>query len=225
MSDLSASPPAARRREPPAELIAELEGVGVAAGSYDFEPLDAMRRTIARRTTEAFRDVPHFSLTSRIEADALIAARADPLAAGDPRPSLNDMMIKAAALALIEVGAVNASYTAKGLIRHRRADIAVAVATDGGLVTPIVRGAEAKSLAAISVEMRDLVERAKIKRLQPHEYTGGGFSISNLGMFGVTSFTSILNPPQGAILSLGAAETQFVFDGAEPGSPRCCTPP
>ena len=202
---------ATSRREPPEELAQELETLGSEAGSYEFQPLSAMRRAIARRTTESFRDIPHFSLLAKVEVDALSSRRHAFNRETSARTSLNDWIIKAAALALQRAPAANASFTAKGLIFHRHSDIAVAVATESGLVTPIVRRAEQKSLEEISAEMRELAKRAREKRLAHTEYTGGTFSISNLGMFGVTSFSSVLNPPQGCILSVGEAAKQHVF--------------
>lgn len=208
---------AATDRAPPEELIRELEAMGIPAQSYRFQPLDAVRRTIARRMTESFRDVPHFPLLAKIEVDALLRRRqALNAGAGGARISFNDLVIKAAALALKASPAANASYTPKGLIFHNHADIAVAVAIEGGLVTPIIRRAEEKSLAEISAEMKDLALRGRAKRLQRDEYFGGTFSISNLGMFGVASFGSVLNPPQGCILSVGEPERQYRFRGDEP---------
>lgn len=200
----------------PDELVAQLEQQGIAPGSYRFQPLDLMRKAIARRMTESFRDVPHFALLGKIEADALLAARMRLNAQGRGRISLNDLLIKAAGLALARFPAANASYTERGLIFHRHADIAVAVAMEGGLVTPILRQAEVKDVWQISTEMKDLAARGRAKRLLPPEYTGGTFSISNLGMYGVASFGSILNPPQGCILSIGQAEKQYRFRGDDP---------
>ena len=211
------APAAPARREPPAELVQELEAAGIPPGSYDFQPLDAVRRTIARRMTDSFRDVPHFPLQAKIEVDALLRRRAEINAAGgESRISLNDMIIKASALALKRFPAANASYTPRGLVFHHHADIAVAVAIEGGLITPIVRAAEDKSLADISREMKDLAARGRNKRLMPNEYFGGTFSISNLGMFGISSFGSVLNPPQGCILSIGEPEKQYRFRGDDP---------
>ena len=203
-------------KPPPEALVARLEQLGVAPGTYRFQPMDLMRRAIARRTSSATREAPHFSLLAKVEADALIAARAELNAGGGKRVSLNDLLIKAAALALKAVPEVNASYTDEGLVFHDHADIAVAVAMPGGLIMPIIRGAETKTVQEISVEMRDLAARGRAKRLAPAEYTGGTFAISNLGMYGITSFGSILSPPHGAVLSVGQAERQFRFRGDEP---------
>ncbi len=190
-----------------------LEQMGVQPGSYDLVPLDGMRRTIARRMTESFRDTPHFPLTVDLEIDRLLKARADindRFRDQGVKVSVNDFVIRASALALKMVPASNASYTPDGLALHHHADIAVAVAIDGGLITPIIRQAEYKGLAAISQEMRDLAERARQRRLKPEEYLGGTFSISNLGMMGIKSFASILNEPHGMIMSVGAGEQRPV---------------
>lgn len=200
----------------PEARVAELEELGFPAGSYRFQPIDAVRRTIARRMTDSFRDVPHFALTIGLEVDALIQARRTfngRLPDDAAKPSLNDFLIKAAAQALKAAPAANASFTPEGLIFHEHADIAFAVAIEGGLITPIVRAVETKSLTEIAAETKDLAARARNRRLKIDEYTGGTFTISNLGMFEVRSFTSILNPPQGCILSVGAAEARPVYRG------------
>jgi pyruvate dehydrogenase E2 component (dihydrolipoamide acetyltransferase) len=175
-----------------------------------------MRRTVARRLTESFRDIPHFPLDVDIEIDALLATRTSinaMLAAEGAKVSVNDMVIKAAAVALRRVPDANASFSPEGIAYHHHADIAVAVAIDGGLITPIVRAAETKGVAQIAGEMKDLAERARNRKLKPEEYLGGTFSISNLGMFGIRSFSSIINPPQGAILSVGVGERRAVVRG------------
>jgi pyruvate dehydrogenase E2 component (dihydrolipoamide acetyltransferase) len=212
----AAAGPAAPPERPPAART--LEQMGIAPGSYDLVPLDGMKKTIARRMTESFRDVPHFPLTLDIEIDALLAARArinEGLAASGIKVSVNDMVIKAAASALMRVPAANASYTPDGLAMHHHADIAMAVAIDGGLITPIIRAAEGKGVARIAQESKDLAERARSRKLKPEEFQGGTFSISNLGMFGIKSFASIINEPQGAILSVGAGEKRPVVRGEE----------
>ncbi len=195
---------------------ASLEEMGIAPGSYDLVPLDGMKKTVARRMTASFRDVPHFPLTISVEIDALIAARGriNALLEKDGiKVSINDMVIKAAATALMRVPQANASYTPDGIAMHHDADIAVAVAIDGGLITPIVRAAQAKGLARIATEMKDLAERARTRKLKPQEFQGGTFSVSNLGMMGISSFASIINEPQGAILSVGAGERRPVARG------------
>ena len=190
-----------------------LEQQGIRAGSYDLVPLDLMRKTIAKRMTESFRDVPHFPLTIDIEIDALLKARGDinkRFADNGVKISVNDMCIKAAALALKLVPEANASYTPDGIAQHHHADIAVAVAIPGGLITPIVWQAETKGLAQISHEMADLAERARNKKLKPEEFQGGTFSISNMGMLGIKNFASIINEPHGMIMSIGAGEKRPV---------------
>jgi pyruvate dehydrogenase E2 component (dihydrolipoamide acetyltransferase) len=186
-----------------------LEQMGVPPGTYDLVPLDMMRKTIARRMTESFRDIPHFPLTIDLEIDKLLKARGEinaRFADMGVKISVNDIIIKACALALMRVPESNASYTPDGIAMHHHADVAVAVAIDGGLITPIIRQAEHKGLAAISAEMADLAQRARDRKLKPHEYQGGTFSLSNLGMMGIKSFASILNEPHGMIMSVGAGE-------------------
>jgi pyruvate dehydrogenase E2 component (dihydrolipoamide acetyltransferase) len=190
-----------------------LESHGIRASSYDLVPLDLMRKTIARRMTDSFRDVPHFPLNIDLEIDALLKARGEiNKRFGDKgvKISVNDMCIKAAALALKLVPEANASYTPDGIALHHHADIAVAVAIPGGLITPIIWAAETKGLAQISHEMADLAERARTKKLKPEEFQGGTFSISNMGMMGIKSFASIINEPHGMIMSIGAGEKRPV---------------
>ncbi len=208
-----AAAPAAEPRK-----VQSLEQMGIPAGSYDLVPLDGMRKVIARRMTESFRDIPHFPLTVDIELDNLLAARTKINTALESRGvkvSVNDMIIKAVALALKAVPEANASYTPEGIAMHKNADIAVAVAIDGGLITPIVRKAELKTLAEISSEMKDLAQRARDRKLKPEEFQGGTFSVSNLGMFGIKTFTSILNEPQGCIMSVGAGEPRPVVKNGQ----------
>ncbi len=190
-----------------------LEQMGVRPGSYDLVPLDLMRKTIAKRMTESFRDVPHFPLTIDIEIDGLLKARGEinkRFADNGVKVSVNDMCIKAAALALKMVPEANASYTPEGIAMHHHADIAVAVAIPHGLITPIIWAAETKGLAQISHEMADLADRARNKKLKPEEYQGGTFSLSNMGMMGVKHFASIINEPHGMIMSIGAGEKRPV---------------
>ncbi|HWA00805.1 MAG TPA: pyruvate dehydrogenase complex dihydrolipoamide acetyltransferase [Caulobacterales bacterium] len=203
----------AEQAPPPAHPRPTLEQLGIPPSSYDLVPLDLMRKTIAKRMTDSFRDVPHFPLTIDIEIDALLKARADiNKRFGDSgvKVSVNDMCIKAAALALKMVPESNASYTPEGIAMHHHADIAVAVAIPHGLITPIIRAAETKGLAQISAEMADLAQRARDKKLKLEEFQGGTFSISNMGMMGVKSFASIINEPHGMIMSVGAGEKRPV---------------
>ena len=215
---LPVAPTPAPSAPPTLAPASSLESQGISPGSYDLVPLDGMRRTVARRLTDSFRDIPHFPLSIDLEVDALIAARAQINAALEKtgaKVSLNDMLIKTVAVALKRVPEANASYTPDGIALHHHADIAVAVAVEGGLITPIVRAAETKGLAQIASETRDLAERARARKLKPEEFQGGTFTVSNLGMFGIRSFSSIINPPQGAILSVGAAEKRPVARGDE----------
>jgi pyruvate dehydrogenase E2 component (dihydrolipoamide acetyltransferase) len=201
----------------PARQAQSLEQQGIAPGSYDLIPLDGMRKTIARRMTDSFRDVPHFPLTIDVEIDALLAARVKinaMLEKDGVKVSVNDLVIKAVATALRRVPEANASYTPDGIAMHHHADIAMAVAIDGGLITPIIRAAETKGLAQIATEAKDLAARARDKKLKPEEFQGGTFSISNMGMMGIKSFASIINEPQGCIMSVGAGEQRpVVRDG------------
>ncbi len=190
--------------------------MGIPDGSYDLIPLDGMRKTVARRLTDSFRDVPHFPLNMDLEIDSLLAARAKINAMLEPqgvKVSVNDLVIKAAAIALKQVPEANASYSAEGIAMHHHADIAMAVALEHGLITPIIRNAELKGLAQIATEAKDLAARARSRKLKPEEYQGGTFSVSNLGMFGIRSFASIINEPQGAILSVGVGEKRPVVRG------------
>jgi pyruvate dehydrogenase E2 component (dihydrolipoamide acetyltransferase) len=194
-----------------------LTKLGVPAGSYDLEPLDGMRRVIAKRLSESNNNVPDFPLTIDCEIDALLKLRKElnSQAPEGVKVSVNDMLIRASALALKQVPDANASFTPDGIARHHNADVAVAVAIDGGLITPIVHQAENKGLSVISTEMKDLASRARERKLKPHEYQGGTFSISNLGMMGIREFGSIINEPHGMILSVGAGGPRpVVKDGA-----------
>ncbi|MFN7746440.1 pyruvate dehydrogenase complex dihydrolipoamide acetyltransferase [Aquidulcibacter sp.] len=209
----SAAPAAPTPTPAPASAPRAPSPLPYADGSYDVLPLDGMRRTIARRMTESFRDVPHFPLNIDLEIDKLLELRKQLNqvgAAQNAKVSVNDLVIKAAALACKRVPAANASYTSDGILIHHHADIAVAVAIDGGLITPVIRKAETKGLAAISDEMKSLADKARNRKLMPEDYAGGTFSISNLGMMGIKSFMSIINEPQGCILSVGAGEQRPV---------------
>ena len=179
---------------------------------YEEVPLDSMRRTIAKRLIEAKQTIPHFYLTADMDAGRLLAMREEANAAApkdkDDQPafklSLNDFIIKAWAAALQRVPAANAVWAEDRILRFQHSDIGVAVAIEGGLITPVIRNAEAKSLTAISAEMRDLAERARVRKLKPNEYQGGASAISNLGMYGVREFSAIINPPHATILAVGA---------------------
>ena len=209
----SASAPAAEARK-----VQSLAQMGIPDGSYDLIPLDGMRKAIARRLTDSFRDVPHFPLTIDCEIDGLLAARAKVnalLEKDGVKVSVNDFVLKASAMALKAVPEANASYSPEGIAMHHNADVAMAVAIDGGLITPIIRKAETKSLSQIATEAKDLAKRARDRKLKPEEFQGGTFSVSNLGMFGIKQFASIINEPQGAIMSVGAGEQRPVVKGGQ----------
>jgi pyruvate dehydrogenase E2 component (dihydrolipoamide acetyltransferase) len=202
-------------------------GAGAGAGevmaiyrdaAFEEVPLDGMRKTIAARLMQAKQTIPHFYLTADVEIGRLLAIREEANAAapknadGQPqfRLSVNDLIIKAWGVALQRVPEANAAWADDRILRFRHSDIGIAVAIDGGLITPIIRQAETKSLTAISAEMRELAERARSRRLKPHEYQGGSSAISNLGMYGVREFAAIINPPHATILAIGAARRQAV---------------
>ncbi|MBV9953844.1 MAG: pyruvate dehydrogenase complex dihydrolipoamide acetyltransferase [Pseudolabrys sp.] len=192
-------------------------------GSYDLLPHDSMRRTIAQRLTASVQTVPTFYETVNCNIGKLLAAREEINKAapkdkdGKPiyRLSVNDFIIKALALALQRVPDANVSWSEGGMLKHKHSDIGVAVALPGGLITPIIRQAELKSLSVISNEGKDLIARARGKKLKPHEYQGGTSSVSNLGMYGISQFTAIINPPQASILAVGAGEERAVVNNGK----------
>ncbi|MGA2568385.1 MAG: dihydrolipoamide acetyltransferase family protein [Pseudolabrys sp.] len=195
-----------------AQVKALYEGI-----AYEEVPLDSMRRTIAKRLIEAKQTIPHFYLTADLDVGRLIAMREEANAAAptqDGQPafklSLNDFLIKAWAAALQRIPAANAVWAEDRILRFTHSDIGVAVAIDGGLITPVIRNAETKSLTAISAEMRDLAERARVRKLMPDDYKGGSSAISNLGMYGVREFAAIINPPHATILAVGATRRSAV---------------
>jgi pyruvate dehydrogenase E2 component (dihydrolipoamide acetyltransferase) len=184
---------------------------------YDFIPHDSIRKTIAKRLTVAKRDIPHFYLNVDCEIDALMKLRKE---LNDKSPkdgegayklSINDFVLRAAALALMKIPGVNSSWTETGLLRHHHADIGVAVALDFGLITPIVFKAETKGLAQISNEVKVLSDKARSKKLKPQEFEGGSFAVSNLGMYGIKDFTAVINPPHAAILAVGMGEERPII--------------
>ncbi len=186
-----------------------------AEGSYEVVAHTPMRKTIARRLTESKSTIPHFYLTVECDLDGLLEMRQTlnaraPKDEGAYKLSVNDFIIRASALALKRVPEAHASWTDAGLLRHKHADIGVAVSIEGGLITPIIRHADAMGLAEISNAMRDLAERARVRKLKPSEYEGGTFSISNLGMFGIREFSAVINPPHSMILAVGAGEQRPV---------------
>ena len=195
-------------------------------GSYELVPHDNMRKTIARRLVEAKRTIPHFYLTVDCHIDALLALRkqlndaAPKVKAEDgEKPayklSVNDFVIKAMAMALKAVPEANVSWTESAMVKHKHADVGVAVAIPGGLITPVVRRAEEKTLSAISNEMKDLAARARNRKLKPEEYQGGTTAVSNLGMFGIKDFSAVINPPHATILAVGAGEQRAVVKDGE----------
>jgi pyruvate dehydrogenase E2 component (dihydrolipoamide acetyltransferase) len=195
-----------------------------APGSFTEIPHDSMRKTIARRLVEAKSTIPHFYLTVDCQLDALLTLRETVNAAApkdkDGKPafkvSVNDFIIKALALALQRVPDANVTWTESAMLKHVRSDIGVAVSIPGGLITPVVRSADTKTLSMISNEMKDLAGRARARKLKPEEYQGGTSAVSNLGMFGVKSFSAVINPPQATILAVGAGESRVVVKAGAP---------
>ena len=187
-------------------------------GSFDEVPLDNMRRIIAARLIEAKQTVPHFYLTADVTIERLLEVREETNATapkgtdGEPayRLSVNDFVVKALALALLRVPAANAVWAHDRILRFRGADVGVAVAIEGGLITPVIRNAERKNIVEISAEMKDLAARARARRLKPHEFQGGASAVSNLGMYGVREFAAIINPPHATVLAVGAGERRPV---------------
>jgi pyruvate dehydrogenase E2 component (dihydrolipoamide acetyltransferase) len=195
-------------------------------GSYELVPHDGMRKTIARRLVEAKSTIPHFYLTLDCELDALLALRkqlndAAPVKKTDKgdvpayKLSVNDLVIKAMALALRDVPTANVSWTESAMVQHKHADVGVAVSIPGGLITPIVRKADEKTLSVISNEMKDLAGRARNRKLKPEEYQGGTTAVSNLGMFGIKDFAAVINPPHATILAVGSGEERPVVKNGE----------
>jgi pyruvate dehydrogenase E2 component (dihydrolipoamide acetyltransferase) len=190
--------------------------------SYELVPHDGMRKTIAKRLVESKQTIPHFYVTVDCELDALLVLRAQlndaaPRKDGAPsyKLSVNDMVIKALALALRDVPDANVSWTETNMVKHKHADVGVAVSIPGGLITPIIRKAETKTLSAISAEMKDLGKRAKDRKLKPEEYQGGTTAVSNMGMMGVKNFSAVVNPPHATILAVGAGEERVVVKNGE----------
>jgi pyruvate dehydrogenase E2 component (dihydrolipoamide acetyltransferase) len=192
-------------------------------GSYEIVPHDGMRRTIAQRLTASIQSVPHFYLTIDCDIGKLLAAREEINAAApkdkEKKPlyklSVNDFVIKAMAVALQRKPDCNVSWTEGGMVKHKHSDIGVAVAMPGGLITPIIRKAETKSLSAISGEMKDFAARARARKLKPEEYQGGTTAVSNLGMYGINHFTAVINPPHATILAVGTSEERAVVRGGK----------
>jgi pyruvate dehydrogenase E2 component (dihydrolipoamide acetyltransferase) len=192
------------------------------AGSFESVPHDGMRKTIAKRLVESKVTVPHFYLTLDVDLDALLKLREElnasaPTKDGKPafKLSVNDFVIKAQALALQRVPDANATWTEAAMLKHRHSDVGVAVSIPGGLITPVIRNAETKTLSVISNEMKDLAGRARLRKLSPAEYTGGTTAVSNLGMFGIKEFAAIINPPHASILAVGAGGQRAVVRGGQ----------
>jgi pyruvate dehydrogenase E2 component (dihydrolipoamide acetyltransferase) len=192
-------------------------------GSYDVVPHDGMRRTIAQRLTASVQNVPHFYLTIDCDIGKLLVAREEINAAApkdkEKKPlyklSVNDFVIKAMAVALQKIPNCNVSWTEGGMLKHKHSDVGVAVAMPGGLITPIIRKAETKTLSAISGEMKDFAARARARKLKPEEYQGGTTAVSNLGMYGINHFTAVINPPHATILAVGTSEERPVVRGGK----------
>ncbi|MET4088151.1 pyruvate dehydrogenase complex dihydrolipoamide acetyltransferase [Bradyrhizobium barranii subsp. apii] len=192
-------------------------------GSYEIVPHDGMRRTIAQRLTASIQNVPHFYLTIDCDIGKLLAAREEINAAApkdkEKKPlykiSVNDFVIKAMAVALQRIPNCNVSWTESGMVKHHHSDVGVAVAMPGGLITPIIRKAETKTLSTISNEMKDFAARARSRKLKPEEYQGGTTAVSNLGMFGISHFTAVINPPHATILAVGTSEERPVVRGGK----------
>ena len=198
---------------------------GSGASAFTEVPHSSMRRTIARRLAESKSTIPHFYLTVECRMERLLALRAEINAAASRKISVNDFIVRAVAVALREVPQANVGWTDTAMRQYAQADVAVAVSTDTGLITPIVRAADRKTLSQISAEIADLAARARAGQLRPEEYQGGSFSVSNLGMHGVGAFSAIINPPQAAILAVGASQHKPVVENGElqVGTVMACT--
>ncbi|HEX9964970.1 MAG TPA: pyruvate dehydrogenase complex dihydrolipoamide acetyltransferase [Allosphingosinicella sp.] len=221
----AAAAPAQVQAQPPAQAPAQAPAAHAPAPSYgvpeiphEVAKLSNMRKTIARRLTESKQNVPHIYLTVDIRLDALLKLRGELNATLEPRGvklSVNDLLIKALAASLIEVPECNVQFTGSELVTFKRADISVAVSIPGGLITPVIAEADSRSLSSISTAMKDLAARARDGKLKPEEYQGGTASLSNMGMYGISVFSAVINPPQGMIMAIGAGEKKpWVVDGA-----------
>lgn len=198
---------------------------GSGASAFTEVPHSSMRRTIARRLAESKSTIPHFYLTVECRMERLLALRTEINASASRKISVNDFIVRAVAVALREVPQANVGWTDTAMRQYAQADVAVAVSTDTGLITPIVRAADRKTLSQISAEIADLAARARAGQLRPEEYQGGSFSVSNLGMYGVGAFSAIINPPQAAILAVGASQQKPVVENGElkVGTVMACT--
>jgi pyruvate dehydrogenase E2 component (dihydrolipoyllysine-residue acetyltransferase) len=227
LKDVDSAKPGAAPAVKPAAMAQPMSDDAVLklfeAGSFELVPHDSMRKVIARRLTESKQTIPHFYLSLDIALDNLLNLRerlnlqAPKDKDGKPlwKVSVNDFVIKALAMALIKVPDANASWTETAMVKHKHADVGVAVSIPGGLITPVVRKAETKGLAQISIEMKDYAARARSRKLLPHEYQGGSSAVSNLGMMGVKNFAAVINPPHATILAVGTGERRPVVRGQD----------
>ncbi|WP_417782420.1 pyruvate dehydrogenase complex dihydrolipoamide acetyltransferase [Terasakiella pusilla] len=208
----AADKPAPKAAAPDVKTISQDDPIFKLLPEFDAVPNTNMRKTIAKRLTESARDIPHFNLQVDVEIDKLMALRKElnSREGADYKISVNDFLVKATSLALTRVPDCNVAFTDNAILKFKRVDMAIAVAVEGGLITPIIKDAASKGLATLANEAKDLAARARDGKLAPEEYQGGTFTISNLGMFGIKSFNSIINPPQGGILSIGAGEQRPV---------------
>ena len=227
LKDVETTGPGAAPAAKPAAMAQPMSGDAVLKlfepGSYDLVPHDSMRKIVAKRLTESKQTIPQFYLSIDITLDNLLNLRerlnlqAPKDKEGKPawKVSVNDFVIKALAMALIRVPDANASWTESAMVKHKHADVGVAVAIPGGLITPVIRKAETKGLAQISIEMKDYAARARARKLLPHEYQGGSSAVSNLGMMGVKNFSAVINPPHATILAVGTGERRPVVRGSD----------
>lgn len=208
----AAEKPAPKAATPDAKAISQDDPIFKLLPEFEAVPNTNMRKTIAKRLTESARDIPHFNLQVDVEIDKLMALRKElnSREGADYKISVNDFLVKATSLALTRVPDCNVAFTDNAILKFKSVDMAIAVAVEGGLITPIIKDAASKGLATLANEAKDLAARARDGKLAPEEYQGGTFTISNLGMFGIKSFNSIINPPQGGILSIGAGEQRPV---------------
>ncbi|WP_417789032.1 pyruvate dehydrogenase complex dihydrolipoamide acetyltransferase [Terasakiella pusilla] len=208
----AADKPAPKAAAPDAKTISQNDPIFKLLPEFEAVPNSNMRKTIAKRLTESARDIPHFNLQVDVEIDKLMALRKElnSREGANYKISVNDFLVKATSLALTRVPDCNVAFTDNAILKFKRVDMAIAVAVEGGLITPIIKDAASKGLATLANEAKDLAARARDGKLAPEEYQGGTFTISNLGMFGIKSFNSIINPPQGGILSIGAGEQRPV---------------
>ncbi len=212
----ASAPPVSAAAPLPAQLAPERRAEARPAAPVPAEdvvkPLSMMRRTIATRLMEAKSTIPHFYLTADVDMDAAMEFREQVAQVHGAKLSVNDLVLKACALAMRRIPAANASFTEEAIIEHARVDIGMAVAIEDGLITPVIRDADKKTIGQIATESREMAKRARERKLKPEEYTGATFSVSNLGMMGIRDFAAIINPPEGAILAVGTVRKEPVVD-------------